>query len=81
MAQIEKDTFAGTKTNEAFTFPSFTDGWIANDGGGDLTITLANGNILTLKPYESHNWTYRNGSIYKGFTANGTTTYRYAYVI
>lgn len=82
MGLVEKDTFAGTVVNGTLTVGTFTEGWIINDGSSDLTITLANGNTLTLKPYEEQRWSYRNGNLIKGYTASGlATTFRYCYIV
>jgi hypothetical protein len=96
MPLIKKYTFADTIVNgvstnpipavipnpAAIVFPDFTDGWIANDGAGDLLLTLANGNVLTLKSGDTQRWGYNGNVLNLGYTANGLgTTLRYAYQI
>ncbi len=82
MALVKKDTFSGEITNNTLVVPDFTQLWIINDGAGDLTLTFANTNVLTLKSGEELKYGCSENVIYKGFSASGlATTYRYMYII
>ena len=82
MALVKKDTFAGLATNTAQVLPDFTEGWVKNDGAGDLTLTFANGEQLVLKAFEEQRWDFRANQIIKGFSMNGpATTFRWCYLI
>jgi hypothetical protein len=80
MGLTKKDTFSKTVTNGTLDVPSFNQGWIANDGGGDLTLTFANNDVLVLKPLEQHRWEYMD-CLFKGYKASGVaTTFRVTWV-